>query len=539
MAITWNPSDKGAGISLSGGDLTVSAAASTTDGVRAGLGKTSGKWYFEFVAPTINAGSSNVCIGLANASAPLTTGNPLGTTANSAVARGSDGSCRYNNAGWGSVTWNSGDIIGVAFEPGVDIKFYRNNVLAATLSSPDIPTGELFPASGGQGGGSVNPGTVRFDSAAFTYAPPSGYSALEDTTTVISGGVTVGSKSVFAFNPFTHTMTGGVSAGSDSGIGIVSPVTMTGGVSLGGNSVVSFAVGGIYNLADDGVPTGGVVIGGEALIRDLLAEVGAGGVALGGEAPVLERLPFVPTGGVVLAGSATLAFVVVSLPTGGVVLAGTATVLSKYVLPAEGGVVLGGSATVSDYSAWFMPSGGVTLAGAALAYFVPSYLTATTENPRAYPYPGWAVNVETKAASRYMSLPANSFARFKGRSFVSNAGGIYEIGAEDDAGQPIKASIEFPTTDFATSYEKRMEAAYFGMSSSGKVRIKVKVKGKAPQYYLIQPTPANADQRGTRVPIGKGLVGRYWGFRIDNVAGGDFTLATAEFNPARGTRHGA
>jgi hypothetical protein len=168
---------------------------------------------------------------------------------------------------------------------------------------------------------------------------------------------------------------------------------------------------------------------------------------------------------------------------------------------------------------------------------IPSYLVSTTENPYGDPFPGWSVNMETNAPSRYMDLPANSITRFKGRSFVSNAGGIYELGADNDAGQPIRASVEFATTDFGNGYEKRMEKAYIGVRTTGKMKLKVMVKGKEPQYYVLMQSLDTV--KGTRVPIGKGLVGRYWGSRLDNVDGADFELESIEFNPVRGQRHGA
>jgi hypothetical protein len=183
------------------------------------------------------------------------------------------------------------------------------------------------------------------------------------------------------------------------------------------------------------------------------------------------------------------------------------------------------------------------MGGSATAYMVPSYLVVTPENPQADPFPGWAMNMEEPhPVSRYAGLPANSIARFKGRIFVTNAAGVYEFGvADDDQGQPIHASIELPTTDFGTAFEKHMEKMYFGMRAAGKMRVKVMVKGKDPMYYVIQPRQMNDgdEAKGTRVPIGKGLVGRYWGVRLENIDGGDFELESAEIDPVRGTRRGA
>lgn len=44
---TWNPADIAAGLSLSGGDLIVTRSGSGWAGVRANMGKSAGKWYYE------------------------------------------------------------------------------------------------------------------------------------------------------------------------------------------------------------------------------------------------------------------------------------------------------------------------------------------------------------------------------------------------------------------------------------------------------------------------------------------------------------
>src|SRR3990172_9026223 len=62
---TWNPSDKSANLTLSAGDLTVTATSSTSAGVRSVSGKRTGKWYVEFTCTTFPSGGSNA-VGLAS-----------------------------------------------------------------------------------------------------------------------------------------------------------------------------------------------------------------------------------------------------------------------------------------------------------------------------------------------------------------------------------------------------------------------------------------------------------------------------------------
>ncbi|WP_024834549.1 hypothetical protein [Ruminiclostridium josui] len=61
--VTWNPTDKEWGVTLSNGNLTATISG-LSSGVRASLGKSSGKWYWECTVD--NRGYSE--IGIANKS---------------------------------------------------------------------------------------------------------------------------------------------------------------------------------------------------------------------------------------------------------------------------------------------------------------------------------------------------------------------------------------------------------------------------------------------------------------------------------------
>lgn len=70
MPVTWNPSDKSADITLSESDMKATASSPTGfAGVRATLGRSSGKWYFEV---QVYFPSGNGVVGIGNASETLT-----------------------------------------------------------------------------------------------------------------------------------------------------------------------------------------------------------------------------------------------------------------------------------------------------------------------------------------------------------------------------------------------------------------------------------------------------------------------------------
>jgi hypothetical protein len=162
--------------------------------------------------------------------------------------------------------------------------------------------------------------------------------------------------------------------------------------------------------------------------------------------------------------------------------------------------------------------------------------TLTPENPFAIPFSAWAINCETNAPSRYDSLPANSMCLFNGKTYMACAAGIYEIGADDDAGRPIHASATVAQTNFGSTKNKRIPYVYVGMRSSGAMQLKAIANNQSDRYYALNAVGGAV--RGSRADIGKGLEGQYWQFRVDNVDGADFELDSIEFKPSILSRHG-
>ncbi|MDI6717739.1 MAG: hypothetical protein QMD86_01680, partial [Patescibacteria group bacterium] len=179
VAPALNPNDKNANIALSNGNLT----ASSTDGgaswkcVRANVGKSSGKWYWE---ATQNAPGGNnnyvMGIGVANSSASLN--NYCGADANGWMYSGFNGN-KFNNASgtsglvYGSVYYNVGDVIGVSLDMDAGtITMYKNGVSQGVMYSG--LSGTFYPAFNLE---NVNL-TVNFGATAFTYTVPDGYSAI-------------------------------------------------------------------------------------------------------------------------------------------------------------------------------------------------------------------------------------------------------------------------------------------------------------------------------------------------------------------------
>ncbi len=179
---TWNPADKSAGITLSGGDLTAAYGGGGTVGVRATQTRT-GKRYFE--ALVVFSGSSE-SIGLANLSAVLTANVGSNANAGGYLANGNFGQPEGGYSGAASFT--TGNVVQICYDPVAQRMWLGvNNVFGG---DPVAGTGGNSTAVGGTMGttlvpffqgtfGSSGTMTLRCLAASFSYTPPSGFSAWD------------------------------------------------------------------------------------------------------------------------------------------------------------------------------------------------------------------------------------------------------------------------------------------------------------------------------------------------------------------------
>jgi len=181
--VTWNPADKHADITLSGGNLIATQAATNAwRSARATAGKSGGKWYWE-VVPTsfldnLFAG------GISTTSFSVEITNFVGGDANS-WSYYFDGN-KYTSGSpvaYGS-TYGLNDVIGVALNmDNGKVWFAKNNVWQASGD----PAADTNPAFTGLSGTiyptislyrNANAHTGRFKTADFSYSPPSGFSPI-------------------------------------------------------------------------------------------------------------------------------------------------------------------------------------------------------------------------------------------------------------------------------------------------------------------------------------------------------------------------
>lgn len=149
----------------------------------------------------------------------------------------------------------------------------------------------------------------------------------------------------------------------------------------------------------------------------------------------------------------------------------------------------------------------------------------------------WVMNTETTAVSIYDNFAFESIATVGGRHFAVGVDGIYELVGDTDSGDAIDAEVTSGFTDFGSSQTKRIDAMYFGYTSSGQLSVTAETyeSGHAPATYLLEQRDADAP-RNSRVRVGKGLFGRYWRLSIRNVEGVDFDVHDATVDIATSSR---
>ncbi len=182
---TWNPADKSAGITLSGGDLTAAyGGGGSSDGVRATQTRT-GKRYFEALSVASGGLES---IGLANLSAVMTANVGANANAGGYLANGNFGQPEGGYTG-GTATWVASNVVQICYDPvaqrmwlGVNNVFGGDPVAGTGGHSTNQPGSTmgttLVPFFQGTFGSSGTM-TLRCLPASFSYTPPTGFAAWD------------------------------------------------------------------------------------------------------------------------------------------------------------------------------------------------------------------------------------------------------------------------------------------------------------------------------------------------------------------------
>jgi hypothetical protein len=558
---TWNPSDKGASVTLTSGNLTAQCAltAASPDSVRATLSKTTGKWYWEITISSASGGTAgNNVIGVANASFDVTA---------SSAAPGSD----LHAIGWrnntGQIVRNgvvlsagdfyvAGDVLSVAMDLDTgSIVFRKNNTIVATIGSVNFPTGALFPLVGTLSGTSQSYVT-NFGATAFTYTPPAGHSGLTDTI------------------DFTHTMTGGVSVAGEATVEFYPPPThtMTGGMKVGGAATIIYFSNGILSgelpgplstsftsTVDPSGPFAFTLPGVQAVLAGTITNFPGTLTATlllpstsftGGTQNIRATLPrpWTTSFTATLSPPATLAVRLTKYSTSFTARASYPGVLDINLFPITASFTsraskIGGldaelpkiyatftsaagrsgpfTITLPELEASF--GGRTSISGTVSATLPMLYFTASSYQLFSTLAETVVVNTRTFAHSTY-SYGFLGYANFAGVSLGIKADGIYRLDTGDsDIGASTVAidyEVAWGLLDYGMPVLKHLDAFYATCRTDGQMQVLVTADEGTEYTYTVGH---NADPvlKQRRVLIGKGLRGTNYKIKIKGVSGSD------------------
>lgn len=139
---------------------------------------------------------------------------------------------------------------------------------------------------------------------------------------------------------------------------------------------------------------------------------------------------------------------------------------------------------------------------------------------------GWCMNIETGAATRYTGYDFTSVHGIYG----TKADGIYRL----DGASNVVASADLGKHKFGAEELKRMPALYMGGEFDGAMRAVIETSRQGSFEYAARSY--DSDLRIQRVDPGKGLKDNWYGLRLHNGDGFDFTLATVSTAPVASGR---
>jgi hypothetical protein len=160
--------------------------------------------------------------------------------------------------------------------------------------------------------------------------------------------------------------------------------------------------------------------------------------------------------------------------------------------------------------------------------------TGYTEEPE---YLAMNMCLSNLAVSQLCNNKFDSLCKFGEVYIGAGPDGIFTLEDSDTYdGVEIFAAVELPLTDFGISNQKRLRKAFVGYETAGELTFIVKNDEANEREYTLTAKNTLNLEHGSKVSINRDGCGRYWGFRIENVDGCDFSLDMISVFPVIRTR---
>jgi hypothetical protein len=154
-------------------------------------------------------------------------------------------------------------------------------------------------------------------------------------------------------------------------------------------------------------------------------------------------------------------------------------------------------------------------------------VTATSFRPESE-YLGLAMRLNNLAVSQYCRYDFDSMVNFGDIHLGAGEEGLFTLeDANTDDGLDIEAIVEFATTDFGISHQKRIRSLHVGYETDGEMTVTISCDEDSEKEYTLAPINVDNKQHGSKVKVNREQKGRYWTVKIEN-DGADFSINMIE-----------
>jgi alpha-tubulin suppressor-like RCC1 family protein len=139
-------------------------------------------------------------------------------------------------------------------------------------------------------------------------------------------------------------------------------------------------------------------------------------------------------------------------------------------------------------------------------------------------YTGWVMNTQNSAVTEYQGMNFNSLAKIGTKYYGATDEGVYELAGD---ASDVSTYIQSGLLDFGSTQYKAVTTAYLGVDVDGRIAVGVGVSeksGVAQHWYEVTMDKEATDN--VKVPIGRGLKGRYWKFEVASESMATFEALT-------------
>jgi hypothetical protein len=142
------------------------------------------------------------------------------------------------------------------------------------------------------------------------------------------------------------------------------------------------------------------------------------------------------------------------------------------------------------------------------------YIDSVTGLAGSYDFSGhtYATNIVSGAVGRYAGFDFDGFCRVGMNSYGIRSDGLYKLGSENDNGSAIGTRVDLSAEDFGSAQGKRVGNIFMGLSTDGKVY--VRMTDDAKQEFIYRAYQRRDEYRAD---MGRGSKSRFWRLRLEVV----------------------